>query len=79
VISENTRVADIYFGEFIRIFNHLYSRYIVAKLKKGKGRSGCGLLKGSSRIGCLRISRAVAVKICEDVISWPKIELLPLV
>ena len=27
VIRGNTRVADIYFGEFMRIFDHLYSRY----------------------------------------------------
>jgi hypothetical protein len=34
VIRGSVRVADIYFGEFMRIFDHLYSRYIVAKLKK---------------------------------------------
>jgi phospholipase D-like protein len=34
VIRGNTRVADIYFGEFMRIFDHFYSRYIVGKLKK---------------------------------------------
>ena len=33
VIRGNTRVSDIYFGEFMRIFDHLYSRYIVAKIK----------------------------------------------
>ncbi len=33
VIRHNPRVADIYFGEFMRIFDHLYTRYIVAKLK----------------------------------------------
>src|SRR5262249_1986579 len=33
VIRGNTRVADIYFGEFMRIFDHLYSRYIVEKMK----------------------------------------------
>ncbi len=32
VIRGNTRVGDIYFGEFMRIFDHLYSRYIIAKL-----------------------------------------------
>jgi len=32
VIRDNTRVADIYFGEFMRIFDHLYSRYIVKKM-----------------------------------------------
>jgi phosphatidylserine/phosphatidylglycerophosphate/cardiolipin synthase-like enzyme len=34
VISGNTRVADIYFGEFMRVFDHLYSRYIVALMKR---------------------------------------------
>ena len=34
VIRGNKRVADIYFGEFMRFFDHLYSRYIVRKLKK---------------------------------------------
>ncbi len=33
VIAGNTRVADIYFGEFMRVFDHLYSRYIVAVMK----------------------------------------------
>ncbi|MGY3451582.1 phospholipase D-like domain-containing protein [Bradyrhizobium sp. USDA 4353] len=33
VIRGNTRVADIYFGEFMRVFDHLYARYIVKKLK----------------------------------------------
>lgn len=30
VIRGDLRVADIYFGEFMRIFNHLYFRYIVS-------------------------------------------------
>lgn len=29
------RVADIYFGEFMRLFDHLYSRYLVEKLNTG--------------------------------------------
>ena len=33
VIRGNTRVADIYFGEFMRVFDHLYARYVVAKLR----------------------------------------------
>jgi phosphatidylserine/phosphatidylglycerophosphate/cardiolipin synthase-like enzyme len=32
VIRGDTRVADIYFGEFMRIFDHHYSRYVVKKL-----------------------------------------------
>jgi PLD-like domain len=34
VIRDNKRVADIYFGEFMRIFDHLYSRYIVKKVRE---------------------------------------------
>lgn len=33
VIRGNTRVADIYFGEFLRIFDHHYARYINKKLR----------------------------------------------
>jgi hypothetical protein len=33
VTRGNTQVADIYFGEFMRIFDHLYFRYTMAKLK----------------------------------------------
>ena len=36
VIGGNTRIADIYFGEFMRVFDHLYSRYIVEVLKRKK-------------------------------------------
>jgi len=32
VIRGNKRVADIYFSEFMRIFDHLYSRYVIEKL-----------------------------------------------
>ncbi len=46
VIRANTRVADIYFGEFMRIFDHLYSRYIVKKLKgEGKQDPDAGFLR----------------------------------
>lgn len=31
IIKGNTRVADIYLGEYFRIFDHLYFRYIVTK------------------------------------------------
>jgi phosphatidylserine/phosphatidylglycerophosphate/cardiolipin synthase-like enzyme len=33
VIRSDTRVADIYFGEFMRIFDHHYARYLVKKLR----------------------------------------------
>ena len=37
LIRGNTRVADIYLGEFMRLFNHFYFRSIVNKLaSKGK-------------------------------------------
>lgn len=46
VIRGNLRVADIYFGEFMRIFDHLYSRYIVGKMKKlGTHNPDAGFLK----------------------------------
>jgi len=46
VIRGDKRVADIYFGEFMRIFDHHYARYLVAKLKAaGKGDPDAGYLK----------------------------------
>lgn len=46
VIRGNTRVADIYFGEFMRIFDHHYVRYIIAKLKtEGHHDPDAGYLK----------------------------------
>ena len=46
VIRDELRVADIYFGEFMRVFDHLYARYIVAKLQKaGLGDPQAGFLK----------------------------------
>lgn len=46
VIRDSERVADIYFGEFMRIFDHLYSRYIVGKMKAaGKSDPDAGFLK----------------------------------
>jgi phosphatidylserine/phosphatidylglycerophosphate/cardiolipin synthase-like enzyme len=34
VIRGDTRVADIYFGEFLRVFDHHYARYVSRKLKQ---------------------------------------------
>jgi hypothetical protein len=46
VIRGNERVADIYFGEFMRIFDHLYTRYIVARMKAaGTNNPDAGYLK----------------------------------
>ena len=38
VIRGDTRVADIYFGEYMRIFDHHYARYVV-RLLQNEGRS----------------------------------------
>jgi hypothetical protein len=35
-IRSDPRVADIYFGEFMRIFDHLYARYLAKKIQEGK-------------------------------------------
>ena len=32
IIQGDTRVADIYLGEFMRVFNHYYFRYLQQKL-----------------------------------------------
>lgn len=46
VIRGDTRVADIYFGEFMRIFDHHYVRYLIAKLRsEGGGDPDAGYLK----------------------------------
>jgi phosphatidylserine/phosphatidylglycerophosphate/cardiolipin synthase-like enzyme len=46
VIRGDTRVADIYFGEFMRIFDHHYARYLVRKLiSTGQHDSNAGYLK----------------------------------
>jgi phosphatidylserine/phosphatidylglycerophosphate/cardiolipin synthase-like enzyme len=58
VIRSDLRVADIYFGEFMRIFDHLYARYLARKIrdeeaakakaaggKKAKAKPGAGYLK----------------------------------
>jgi phosphatidylserine/phosphatidylglycerophosphate/cardiolipin synthase-like enzyme len=46
VIRGDTRVADIYFGEFMRIFDHHYARYIVRLLSDaGRSDPDAGYLK----------------------------------
>lgn len=46
VIRGDTRVADIYFGEFVRIFEHHYVRYVVRKLRdEDKGDRDAGYLR----------------------------------
>lgn len=46
VIRGDKRVADIYFGEFMRVFDHHYARYIVRLLtEKGQSDPEAGFLK----------------------------------
>ena len=46
VIRGDTRVADIYFGEYMRVFDHHYARYIVRKLQdQGIADPNAGYLK----------------------------------
>ncbi len=48
VIRGETRVADIYFGEFMRIFDHHYARYLAAKLQGTHPDPNSGYLKESA-------------------------------
>lgn len=46
VIRGDTRVSDIYFGEFLRIFDHLYARYVTRRMREAKkGDATAGFLK----------------------------------
>jgi hypothetical protein len=46
VIPADTCVADIYFGEFMRVFDHFYARYIVGVMhEKGTSDTRAGFLK----------------------------------
>ncbi|QWP75896.1 hypothetical protein J5226_20155 [Lysobacter sp. K5869] len=46
VIRGDTRVADIYFGEYLRVFDHHYARYIVRLLSDaGRSDPDAGYLK----------------------------------
>jgi phosphatidylserine/phosphatidylglycerophosphate/cardiolipin synthase-like enzyme len=48
VIRGDKRVADIYFGEFMRVFDHLYSRYLIGILaERGVQNPEAGYLKDS--------------------------------
>ena len=49
VIRGDTRVADIYFGEFMRVFDHHYARYIVRVLTdEGRSDPEAGYLKDTT-------------------------------
>lgn len=43
LIRGDSRVADIYLGEFMRIFNHFYFRYLQQKLRDAGGRQAAHL------------------------------------
>jgi phosphatidylserine/phosphatidylglycerophosphate/cardiolipin synthase-like enzyme len=47
VIRGDRRVADVYFGEFMRLFDHLYARYLARKIKEAKTvpKPGSGYLR----------------------------------
>ena len=46
IVRGNTRVADIYFGEFMRVFDHHYARYLVRVLTdEGRSDPEAGYLK----------------------------------
>jgi phosphatidylserine/phosphatidylglycerophosphate/cardiolipin synthase-like enzyme len=46
VIRGDKRVADIYFGEYMRVFDHHYARYVVRTLSaEGKANPDAGYLK----------------------------------
>ena len=57
IVRSNQRVADVYFGEFMRLFEHLYARYLAriikarkthAKPKPGAKKTGSGYLRPDS-------------------------------
>jgi phosphatidylserine/phosphatidylglycerophosphate/cardiolipin synthase-like enzyme len=49
VIRGDTRVADIYFGEYMRVFDHHYARYVVRTLREqGDGDPNVGYLKDTA-------------------------------
>jgi hypothetical protein len=56
IVRSDQRVADVYFGEFMRLFEHLYARYLAriikarkqAKPKPGAKQTGSGYLRPDS-------------------------------
>ena len=42
IIRGDQRVADVYFGEFMRLFDHLYARYLAKKFKEAKTKPTTG-------------------------------------
>jgi len=65
VVRGDTRVADIYLGEFMRLFNHFYFRYIVSKFNQpddATGKKGFLATDDSWRIPYYREGSAKAVE-----------------
>lgn len=49
IIRGDGRVADIYLGEFMRLFNHFYFRYVTARAGEDRVASGTGHLAPDDR------------------------------
>ena len=54
IIRSDRRVSDIYFGEFMRIFDHLYARYLSRKIAEGQKKNKKGKKGSKSSSGYLR-------------------------
>jgi hypothetical protein len=79
ILRGNTRVADIYFGEFMRVFDHHYARYLVRVLTD-EGRSDPGLrrwriheppLRRPTGVHCCRVEEAAPPR------CWPSMRRVP--
>lgn len=70
VIRGNKRVADIYFGEFMRIFDHHYVRDVVRKPEReGEQDPNAGYLKSEPRDGCRHTSGRTRTRRREGAVS----------
>jgi phosphatidylserine/phosphatidylglycerophosphate/cardiolipin synthase-like enzyme len=54
IIRSDQRVADIYFGEFMRIFDHLYARYLAKKIAEQKKNTAAAKKGAQGSSGYLR-------------------------
>ncbi len=54
IIRSDQRVADIYFGEFMRIFDHLYARYLSKKIQEERKKAAKSKKATQSSGGYLR-------------------------